>query len=246
MLWSDPEKRPEILVADRDRVLRETLVHTLERDGFAVRAAADASTVLEAIDELPPDLILLDSHLEDIPGFELCRRLKADPEVRHIPVVFASASAGEQDLIAGFEAGATDYLAKPFSLRELVLRVRAILRRREPRPEHGEIDLGPIRVDVPRFSVTVEGREVTLTRQEFRLLAVLARGQGKVFTRTELLDSVWGTSTEVMERTVDAHVKGLRGKLGKAGALIETVHGIGYRARRPEDEARAGGLRKRR
>jgi two-component system phosphate regulon response regulator PhoB len=235
-----------ILVVDNDRALLDVVCHALEREGFEALAARDGATALALAGDAAPDLVLLDIVLDDLPGTEVCRRLKADPRTRPIPVVFVSALDTEADRIAGFELGATDYLTKPFSVRELVLRVRAILRRLEPRQERGEIDLGPIRIDIPCFGVQVAGAEVSLTRQEFRLLAVLAGGQGRVFSRGELLDAVWGESSDVLERTVDAHVKGLRGKLGEAGRLIETVHGVGYRARRPADEEAAGGMRKRR
>ncbi|MFO8071997.1 MAG: response regulator transcription factor [Polyangia bacterium] len=220
-----------VLLVDPDRELSKAVRRALEREGIGVQAAHDSGSALEiaAVDQ--PDLILLEVELGDLSGTEVCRRLKSDSRTFKIPIVFFTERDSETDRVVGFELGATDYVSKPFSMRELVLRVRAILRRLEPQSEEGEIVMGPVRVDMPRFKVTVAGRPVSMTRQEFRLLVALTRREGHVFTRGELLDAVWGSEAVVLERTVDAHIKGLRAKLGGSGRLIETVHGVGYRVR---------------
>ncbi len=220
-----------VLLAEPDRELAETVRRALEREGIGVRAARDGASALEIAAGEQPDLILLEVELGNLSGTEVCRRLKSDSRTFKIPVVFVTGRDSETDRVVGFELGATDYVPKPFSTRELTLRVRAILRRLEPRSDDGEILVGAVRVDVPRFEATVAGRPVSMTRQEFRLLVALTRGEGRVFTRGELLDAVWGSDAEVLERTVDAHIKGLRAKLGGSGRLIETVHGVGYRVR---------------
>jgi two-component system phosphate regulon response regulator PhoB len=228
-----------ILIVDDERDLRALLDFNLRQAGFRT---AQAATGAEAL-TLSPQAILLDLNLPDVSGTDVCRLLKADPETAAIPIVMLTARSAEADRILGLELGADDYVVKPFSVRELVLRVEAICRRqtRTTTPAgtsgaHGRVlKAGPIELDTDAFLTRVDGKEVPLTLLEFRLLAHLIEGRGRVRTREGLLSDVWNTSPDLETRTVDTHVKRLRDKLGPAGELVETVRGLGYRIRQPDD-----------
>ncbi|HET9931876.1 MAG TPA: winged helix-turn-helix domain-containing protein, partial [Polyangiaceae bacterium] len=180
--------------------------------------------------EQRPDLVLLDLMLPDVSGTEVCRAIKDDPSTRAMPVVVLTARNSEIDRVVGFELGADDYVTKPFSIRELLLRIRAVLRRSESRPvEANLVDFGTLRVDRDAHRVWVDGGEVELTLLEFKLLVTLYDRRNRVQSRGSLLDHVWGMDTKISTRTVDAHVKRLREKLGSARDYIETVRGVGYR-----------------
>lgn len=177
-----------------------------------------------------PDLIVVDWVLPDMGGGEVCRELDADPETRRIPVVVLSTKTDEVDRIVSFELGASDYVTKPYSWRELLLRIGAILRRARHQPENdGVIDLGRLRIDRAAYRVWVDGREVELTLLELNLLLALYEGRSRVQTRAALLDEVWGIDASITTRTVDTHIKRLRDKLGGLGEYVETVRGVGYR-----------------
>ena len=177
-----------------------------------------------------PDLVLLDWSLPDTNGGEICRALGAERDTRSIPIVILSHHVGEVDRVIGFELGAADYVTKPYSLRELALRIAAILRRGRPEPDAGAvIDLGRLRIDRAAYRVWIDGREVELTLLELNLLLALYEGRTRVQTRAALLDEVWGIDASITTRTVDTHIKRLRDKLGPLGEYIETVRGIGYR-----------------
>jgi two-component system phosphate regulon response regulator PhoB len=222
-----------ILVVDDERDLVATLEYNLEREGFATRSALTGQEALQlAAQEPVPDLVILDLMLPDIPGTDVCRRLRADERTRRVPVLMLTARGDEIDRVVGFEVGADDYVVKPFSVRELLLRVRAILRRAEPEPtDSQELSCGGLRVDPAAHRVWVDGEEVILTALEFKLLATLLSRRGRVQTRERLLDDVWGIQADVTTRTVDTHVKRLRQKLGRAAGHIETLRGVGYRFR---------------
>lgn len=229
-----------ILIVDDEPELVRPLEFAFRREGFDTRTAADGRGALAAAAEQPtPDLVLLDLMLPDISGTEVCRRLKSDPATAEVPVIMVTARGEEIDRVVGFEVGADDYVVKPFSTRELVLRARAVLRRRRPREEAGEMDsFGRLKVDTAGHRVWVDGDEIQLTALEFRLLATFMSRRGRVQSRDALLDTVWGVSTAVTTRTVDTHVKRLRQKLGDVGNYIETIRGVGYRFRaRAEDPA---------
>jgi two-component system phosphate regulon response regulator PhoB len=219
-----------ILVVDDEPDLLELVRFQLEQAGFEVETAPDGRIGLEAIRRRRPSLVVLDWMLPDLPGTEVCRQLRADPALRDLPVLLLTAKAEEIDRVVGFELGADDYVTKPFSPRELVLRVQAILRRSagDAAPA-GAIERGPLLLDPERHRCSVEGAEVTLTAKEFRLLEALMTRPGRVLSRQRLLDEVWGTDITVTERTIDTHLKRLREKLGAAGDQIETVRGVGYR-----------------
>ena len=220
-----------ILIVDDEEDLVETLEFNFEREGFATVTARSGKDALERLAEKPrPDLVVLDLMLPDISGTEVCREMRSDPEMREIPVLMLTAKGDEIDRVVGFEVGTDDYMTKPFSVRELILRVRAILRRAQPaETPSAELEFGVLRVDPEGHRAWVEGEALTLTALEFRLLLTLLRRKGRVQTRERLLDDVWGIQADVTTRTVDTHVKRLRQKLGAAASYIETLRGVGYR-----------------
>lgn len=225
-----------ILVVEDDRDIAELLEYTLTQERFTVDACTNGIEAVSKATRTHPDLIILDLMLPDMGGIDVCKTLRAGAKTRHIPIIMLTAKGDEMDRVVGFEVGADDYLTKPFSPRELVLRVKSILRRTQesplpPKPDKmaSVFSFGALTVDPGRFKVTVTGEEVHLTALEFKLLHYLYGTQGRVATRDALLDGVWGFETALTTRTVDTHVKRLRQKLGRAGAYIETVHGVGYR-----------------
>lgn len=221
-----------ILVVDDEKDLLELVAYHLTNAGYKVVTAATGEDALERARGKPPDLIVLDILLPDMPGLEVCRVLKSGERTRAIPVIFLTAKNEEIDRVVGFELGADDYVSKPFSPRELVLRVRALLKRR--RGEEGvrpPLVAGELRLDRDRHEVTIGGKSVDLTATEFKLLAHLMDHPGRALTRDQLLDSVWGSEAFVTDRTIDTHVKRLRAKLDAMGERVETVRGIGYRFR---------------
>lgn len=227
---------PRILIVDDERDLLRTLAYNLEREGFQVATAESGKAALELASDVP-DLIILDLMLPDISGFEVCRRLRQSDKTRGIPVVMLTAKGEEIDRVVGFEVGADDYVVKPFSVRELLLRIKAVLRRTQleaeaeaaPLTVEDRVRFGRLEVDVPAHRVWVDGEEIRLTALEFRLLGTFLARRGRVQTREVLLADVWGIEAEVTTRTVDTHVKRLREKLGAAGDYIETLRGVGYR-----------------
>jgi two-component system phosphate regulon response regulator PhoB len=222
------EKR--LLLVEDEPDIEEVLRFNLVRAGFAVDAVRRGDAALEAIRRSPPALIVLDLMLPGLAGLELTRILKRDPATARIPIVMLTAKGEELDRIVGLELGADDYIAKPFSPREVVLRIKAVLRRRMGEPGAATtIDAGGIRLDVEAHRVEVRGKDVPLTATEFRLLRILLERRGRVQTRARLLTDVWGYAEDVDSRTVDTHVRRLRRKLGPASDRIETVIGVGYR-----------------
>lgn len=220
-----------ILVIEDENDIRQLLRFNLEREGFAVLEAADGLGGLHMATSELPDLVVLDLMLPGMDGCDVCRRLKAQPVTAAIPVLMLTARGEEVDRIVGLTLGADDYVVKPFSVRELVLRIRAILCRGS-RPGMGSaLCRGALLLDVEAHRVTLDGQEVALTATEFRLLEDLMRHAGAVRTREQLLNAVWGYSFEGYARTVDTHVRRLRAKLGEEAAALETVRGVGYRLR---------------
>ena len=220
-----------ILVIEDENDIRQLLRFNLEREGFAVLEAADGLGGLHMATSELPDLVVLDLMLPGMDGCDVCRRLKAQPVTAAIPVLMLTARGEEVDRIVGLTLGADDYVVKPFSVRELVLRIRAILLRGN-RPGMGTaLCRGALLLDVEAHRVTLDGQEVALTATEFRLLEDLMRHAGAVRTREQLLNAVWGYSFEGYARTVDTHVRRLRAKLGEEAAALETVRGVGYRLR---------------
>ena len=221
-----------ILIIEDEPDVVDMLTRALQKaGGFTVTAAADGASGLRQAREEAPALIILDLMLPRMPGLEVCKVLKSDPATRHIPIIMLTAKAEEIDRIVGLEVGADDYVTKPFSPREIVLRIKAIMRRGKGDVVEEALTVGPIMVDPARHRVTVAGKAVRLTTVEFKLLSMLMLRRGRVQARDRLLNEVWGYESLIDTRTVDTHVRRLRKKLGKAAATIETVRGFGYRMR---------------
>ena len=219
-----------VLVVDDEPDLLELVRVNLAQAGYMVETATSGSEALAALRRAPPDVMILDLMLPDLSGTELCARVRADQRLAALPIIMLTAKSEEIDRVVGLELGADDYVTKPFSPRELALRVRAVLRRRAPSGEEARVlEHGALRVDPDSHRASVDGREITLTAKEFQLLVALMGRPGRVMTRERLLDEVWGSDITVTSRTIDTHLKRLREKLGRAGDLIETVRGVGYR-----------------
>jgi two-component system phosphate regulon response regulator PhoB len=234
-----------ILIVEDEPDLRQVVAYNLRDAVHDVVVASDGRQGLALAAESPPDLVLLDLMLPDISGLEVCRTLKAAERTRAIPVIMVTARGEEIDRVVGFELGADDYVVKPFSIRELLLRLRAVLRRGAMPPDEASgaverIRFGRLAIDAGAHRVWVDHTEVALTPLEFKLLCTLYERRNRVQSRGALLDDVWGASPENMTRTIDTHVKRLREKLGAAvGQYVETVRGVGYRfvGKPPDDES---------
>ena len=225
--------RKSILVIEDEKDVVDLLALNLRKaHGFSVSTANDGAAGLSKARTEKPDLIILDLMLPKMSGLEVCKILKGDPGTKHIPILMLTAKAEEIDRVVGLEFGADDYVTKPFSPREVVLRIGAILRRGAP-PEQSEerLTVGPITIDPVRHQVSVDGKRINLTSLEFKLLRTLMQRRGRVQDRDRLLNEVWGYESVIDTRTVDTHVRRLREKLGKSGDVIETVRGFGYRMR---------------
>jgi two-component system phosphate regulon response regulator PhoB len=219
-----------ILIVEDEKDISNLISHNLKKAGFRVIPAFNGTAALSKAKEYLPDLILLDLLLPDLEGTEVYKLLKQNPKTKGIPVIMVTAKGEEVDRIVGLELGADDYITKPFSVRELVLRVKAVLKRTRGEKEEKKeiIKAGDIAIDKQGYKAWVGKEEVSLTATEFKLLLELMENPGKVMTRDTLLNNVWGYSYEGYARTVDTHIRRLREKLGKAGEYIETLRGIGY------------------
>ncbi|HEX8639276.1 MAG TPA: response regulator transcription factor [Pyrinomonadaceae bacterium] len=220
-----------ILIVEDDADIAESLHYNFKREGFRPLIAESGEKGLRlALEEKnAPALIILDLMLPGMSGMELCRRLRREPSTENTPIIMLTAKAAETDKIAGLELGADDYIVKPFSVKEVIARVRAVLRRVEKDEEPPRYEDERMTIDFADMRVTCEGEDVKLTRKEFALLAHLIKSSGRVATRQQLLDNVWGYSYFGDTRTLDVHIRRLRQKLGDCGACIETVVGVGYR-----------------
>jgi two-component system phosphate regulon response regulator PhoB len=219
-----------VLVVDDEPDILELTRFALSQDGFQVETAMTGDEAVASMRRSRPDLVLLDLMLPDRPGTEICRWIRGTTDLSTIPVIMLTARSDEVDRVVGFELGADDYVTKPFSPRELCLRVKAVLRRgAEGGDGHEHLEHHDLKLDIDRHRCLYGEDEITLTAKEFGLLAALMRRPGRVQTRERLLEEVWGEGIAVTHRTVDTHMKRLREKLGKAGELIDTVRGVGYR-----------------
>jgi DNA-binding response OmpR family regulator len=222
--------KPKILVVDDEPDALELIAFNLKNAGLEVLTAENGDQALRLARSQLPDLILLDLMLPEVDGLEVCKILRRDPATSAIPIIMVTAKAAEMDRVLGLELGADDYVTKPFSPRELVLRVKNLLRRRQATETPTDrISVGDLSIDIPRHLVTVQGRAVELTATEFRLLSVLAQRRGRVQSREQLLRDVWNYETVIDTRTVDTHMRRLREKLGPAARYLDTVRGVGYR-----------------
>jgi two-component system, OmpR family, phosphate regulon response regulator PhoB len=226
-----------ILLIEDEADLREILEYNLTQGGHRVQSAATGAAGLRLAREGHPDVVLLDLMLPDLPGTDVCKTLKKDAATQDIPVVIVTAKGEEIDRVVGFELGADDYVVKPFSVRELLLRIQAVLRRGE-KSASSIAEFGVLKIDRDAHRVWVAGAEVVLTTLEFKLLVTLHDRQNRVQSRTTLLKDIWGIQADITTRTVDTHVKRLREKLGAAGRYVETVRAVGYRFAETPEEAR--------
>jgi DNA-binding response OmpR family regulator len=205
------------------------LEYNLNKEGYTTTTLLRGKDAVSSVKKGHPDIVILDLMLPDIDGFEICRQLRANEMTAHVPIIMLTAKSQEADKVTGLELGADDYLTKPFSPRELIARIKAVLRRKEPHSTRKIIESGLVLIDSVKHKVFVEGKEIQLTNTEFKLLVFMAQRPGVVFSRDRLLDAVFGYDANVYDRTVDAHIKSLRKKLGKARDHMETVRGAGYR-----------------
>jgi two-component system phosphate regulon response regulator PhoB len=224
-----PASGNNVLIIEDERDVVDLLALNLRKAGFTTSTASDGAAGLEKARNEKPALIILDLMLPKMPGLEICKILKSDPGTRQVPIMMLTAKAEEIDRIVGLEFGADDYVTKPFSPREVVLRIRAIMRRGEAKPDDERLTAGPITIDPARYEVSVNGKRINLTSLEFKLLRTLIQRRGRVQARDRLLNDVWGYESVIDTRTVDTHVRRLRKKLGKAADVIESVRGFGYR-----------------
>src|ERR1700704_5172978 len=219
----------KILIVEDEVDVAELLAHHLKKAGFVVEMATNGRVALASIRDQPPTLVVLDLMLPEMSGLDLCRAIRSDPRTKEMAVVMLSARTEEIDRVLGFELGADDYVVKPFSPREFVLRIRAILRRRSQGEEQELLRVGDLVLDRSRHQVKAGDRIIECTATEFRLLTILMERQGRVQARDRLLSDVWGYDSVIDTRTVDTHMRRLRDKLGTFGKYIETVRGFGYR-----------------
>jgi two-component system phosphate regulon response regulator PhoB len=224
----------KILIVEDDPDIRELLRFNLEKAGYTLFLAEDGEKAIALTRKHSPEIILLDLMLPGVDGLEVCRTLKKDPELQHIPIIMVTAKGEELDRVVGLELGADDYVVKPFSLREVGLRIRKILDRREKQAAPAILKADPLVLDLDAHTARLDDQLLELTATEFRLLTYLLRHRGRVQTREILLDRVWGYSFEGYARTIDTHIRRVRKKMGEAQNLIETVRGIGYRFRAQE------------
>lgn len=221
----------KVLVVDDEESILELLDYNLSKNGYAVVCVSSGEDCLSATREHQPSIILLDLMLPGVDGLDVCKILKSDPQTRSIPIIMVSAKGEEADVVIGLELGADDYITKPFSIRVLLARVKAVLRRqKKEKPEdNANIVLSGLVIDPERHEVLAHGEKVELTYTEFGILTMLAKRPGRVFTRNQIIDAVRGSDYPVTDRSVDVQIVGLRKKLGDCGNLIETVRGVGYR-----------------
>ncbi|MCS5610838.1 MAG: response regulator [Candidatus Poribacteria bacterium] len=222
----------KILIVEDDPDIVDILSYNLKQADLKVKSVPDGSSALAEVKRRLPDLILLDLMLPKVDGLEVCRLLKSDPETKNVPIIMITAKGEEVDRIVGLELGADDYIIKPFSPREVVLRVRSVLKRSVAdfqKEITAKIEANGVIIDIDRRQVNYKGKSINLTATEFDLLSILAKTPGRVFTRNLLMDLVWGQDYYGVDRTVDTHMSRLRRKLGGGGKNLQTVHGIGYR-----------------
>lgn len=222
--------KDKILVVDDEKDIIELIRYNLEKEGLKVITATSGEEAIRRSLNENPQLIVLDLMLPGIDGLEVCRILKRETKTSSIPIVMLTVKSDETDIVVGLELGADDYITKPFSPRILAARVKAILRRKEPKEEKAEIiKIGPLTINLAKYQVSLKNKPLSLTSTEFKILAFLAQNKGKVFTRDQLLDKAWKEESFVVDRTVDVHIRRLRQKLGSASYLIETIRGVGYK-----------------
>jgi len=229
-------KKGTVLVIDDEKDLIELITYNLGKEGYDVIAASDGQEGLDVVKRHRPDLVVLDLMMPGLDGLQVCQRLRSDSRTMGVPIIMLTAKATEADRVVGLEFGADDYITKPFSPREVVARVKAVLRRSTPQPEEQQlIRCGELVIDLSGHEVTYRGQRVALTATEFRILQFLANRPGRVFSRDEIIDAALGNETAVFDRTVDVHITAIRRKLGAGGEQVETIRGFGYKFRHAAD-----------
>jgi len=219
-----------VAIVDDEPDLLELVALHLKRVGFQTETFLDGQTFLRYLDRQRPDLIILDLILPDVDGFEICKYLRSNKEFASLPIIMLTAKGDETDRVVGLELGADDYITKPFSVKELIARVKAVLRRLEAPQKIQRLELGGrLVIDQEKHEVLVDGEKIELTSTEFKILGLLASSKGRVFTRDQILDYLWGQEKAVVDRTIDVHIRNLREKLGKAAAFIKNIRGVGYK-----------------
>ncbi|HEY3293965.1 MAG TPA: response regulator transcription factor [bacterium] len=222
--------KANILIVDDEEDILEMIEYNLVKEGYGVTRAQTGEKALRKLKDEPPDLVVLDLMLPGIDGLDVCRQIKSHPETAHLPVIMLTAKGTEADIVTGLEIGADDYVIKPFSMRVLLARIRAALRRKKaPGDENTPLDFGDLVIYPARHAVYVGVNDVQLTAREFRILMMLARRPGWVFSREQIMDSTQDSNVDYSSRAVDVHVMSLRRKLGPRGSHIETLRGVGYR-----------------
>lgn len=224
--------KSKVLIIEDERDLQEVLTYNLEKEGFEVTCAGDGQDGIRRAQAVVPDLVILDLMLPVIDGLEVCRQLRSDPRLRGTRILMLTARSEEVDEIVGFNMGADDYVAKPFKVKPLIHRIKALLRRAQEVDQNRDVvAIGDLEIDRLNHTARSQGTELPLTPTEFKLLWTLARGAGRPFSRNELMDLCRGEDANSLERTIDVHIRSLRQKLGDLANLIETVRGVGYRLR---------------
>lgn len=224
-------QKPLILCVDNEQNILDLLVFNLEASGYSISATHSGKDAIPIAIETAPSLVILDLKLPDISGFDVCKALRANPSTSTTPIIILSAVSNETDVILAFELGADDYITKPFSVRELLARVKAVLRRSVNSSQDELIRIGPLTIDSENYEAFRNGEKMALTLKEYELLRLLASSPGKVLTRDFLLDRIWGYEFYGETRTVDVHIRHIRQKLGDDAGIIETVRGVGYKMR---------------
>jgi two-component system phosphate regulon response regulator PhoB len=232
---------PRVLIVEDESAIAELIAINLRHNGMSPVWAEDGQRAQLEIDTVLPDLILLDWMLPGASGVSLAKKWRTDPRTKQVPILMLTARSEENDKVQGLDAGADDYITKPFSTQELLARIRAVLRRRAPEQAGGSVTVGPLTLDATTYRVTVDGNSIKLGPTEFKLLNHFMRHPERVHSRGQLLDKVWGDHVFIEERTVDVHVKRLREALGTAGALVQTVRGAGYRFSAQAEQSDQGG-----
>ena len=229
--FEESRRRTKVLIIDDEPDIVEFIEYNLRREQFDTRRASDGPAALRQAREEQPDIVLLDLMLPGIDGLEVCRQLRQSPETAHIPIIMLTAKGEEADVVSGLEVGADDYVPKPFSMRLLLARMRAVLRRQGRSDQDGPsvTHVGELHIDDERHQVTLRGRELQFTLTEYKLLRFLARNAGRAYTRSQILGNIQDEHVLVVDRAIDVHVAALRRKLGEAANIIETVRGVGYR-----------------
>jgi len=219
-----------IAVVDDEEDIVDLITHHLERERFKVEPFYDGESILEYVKKTKPDLVILDLMLPGVDGLEVCKFLKKDEQTNTIPIIMLTAKGSETDRVVGLELGADDYIIKPFSPRELVARVKTVLRRIEAKQQAAKIiEIGDLRIDLSKYQVMINKKKIDLTTTEFKLLSILVSRPGWVFNRDQLLNELWDFDKVVIDRTIDVHIRNLRKKIGKFGDYIKSMRGIGYK-----------------